>query len=295
MRLLAFTLALSFLFTSSAQKEFIFWRNYEVINPATVGLTGKYFVSTSYGRNTISNVNDVALVGGRQWEKIGGAFAVSYEHDESEASLYKMSTVNFSYAYHLNFSGENILSFGVNVGRNQTTLNTSRLVFEDQISSLLGISGGETLDNIDQSQYRDNNLDFDFGVALKGNKSLFTLGIGRLNQPSFAVLNNGSSEILPAVFTVTAERDFGKDEDNWICTPRVLIRRTNGITYDNIAVEVKRWFFLFGAKYSTTANAVGAFAGIYLGEKVSLVYMADTHPTLANSISHFITFSGNIN
>lgn len=173
------------------------------LNPAFAGTATDHRLTANY-RN--------------QWPSVANGFvtyALSYDYnlsdlnsglgfmiltDRAGSANLRSTTVNFQYAYKVNFNRKLILSTGLNFGIGFRGIDYNKLVFGDQLS-FNSDSNTPTIDpivgTIENSKY------FDFGAGMLMYSRTFWMGFAaqHLNRPNRSLLEDQEAEI-PMKFTV---------------------------------------------------------------------------------------------
>lgn len=189
-----------------------FWNTKNFLNPATAGLNFKHEanVLARWQWIGVNGAPDSQLASySMKLNKHRGGIGVNYMHDK--IGFNESNTAKLTYAYHLIFENENILSFGLASGIKHFKL-TPFWVTPTTAPDPILIPG-----------YSDVQFTSDFGIAYRiKEKANLGLSVSNLNQPRFSG-KDGQSYQDSRIYYLFADYIFGK-EDGFQIKPQVLIR-----------------------------------------------------------------------
>lgn len=176
------------------------------LNPALVGSSGDGRANINY-RNQWLGVpsNYQTFIGGfdtplaNRHLSVGGQIHEDVITNEKGAIIDR-TIVNATAGYKVKVTKDYTLSFGMQVGFEQSSLGFYRLLFGDQIDDD-GITGDPTQDRVD----KESNIypDFSAGTMVYGKGFWFGLSFFHINQPSITRFTNGT-DYLPLRFSAQA-------------------------------------------------------------------------------------------
>jgi len=188
-----------------------------------------------------------------------------------------ISTLQFTYAYHLKLSKKSRLSFGLSLGANSQFLNNSKLItptgnyVDAEIAhndNLLGVENRNAI-----------GLSSSLGVNFEISDLIIGLAFNELSNSLNNIEKNTLSGINGQNLTLNSKYKLYLGRQ-WEFAPSVLVK-TN-IKYHQVDIQANfefNSFILFGIGYrgynNSTSDALIGLFGLNLAEKLRLVYSYD--------------------
>ncbi|MBB3699894.1 PorP/SprF family type IX secretion system membrane protein [Flammeovirga yaeyamensis] len=176
------------------------------LNPALVGTAGDGRVNMNYRNQWVgvpSNYSTFMASFDTPIPKKNIGLGVTLHQDvvgTNSGSIMDRFVMNFSGGYNLKLNKKYTLSFGLQLGFEQSSLGFYKLLFGDQIDDD-GITGDPTKDRVD----RESHIypDISSGALLYGKDFWFGLSVYHMNQPKITRFTNGT-DYLPVRFSAHA-------------------------------------------------------------------------------------------
>ena len=162
-----------------------FYTNPLYLNPAFSGSVGVPRVALQY-RNQWHNFNNAFTTYSAAFdmpvEKLQGGIGLNILNDSQGNNLINSMQMNLSYAVYLQISENYRLHGGLQAGFNQNSLNTSELIFSDNVDPNYGNHGTSTeLTNLSDPNY--NYVDFSTGFLIYSKRIFYGASIHHLTEP----------------------------------------------------------------------------------------------------------------
>lgn len=232
-------------------------------NPAVAGSSfGSLTYSFRQSYNSISNApknNFVSFHTPLANHKIG--FGVNYLQDE--VNFLKNSYLSTAFAYHIDFSEENMLSFGVSAEYNFLRLSgTTNSDASDQVYTMLG--NGEL-----------DDYDFSFGVMYQSKFVKVGLAANRL---ATAWIKNEDEFVLSSYYSGFAQGTIPLREGRDVLEPYIAFRKFSE-TSDIFDVGLYYTFDskILGGASLRKGNVAGLTAGFYITKNMLIGYSREMY------------------
>ena len=162
-----------------------FYTNPLYLNPAFSGSVGVPRVALQY-RNQWHSFNNAFTTYSAAFdmpvEKLQGGIGLNVLNDSQGNNLINSMQMNLSYAVYLQISENYRLHGGLQAGFNQNSLNTSELIFSDNVDPNYGNHGTSTeLTNLSDPNY--NYVDFSTGFLIYSKRIFYGASIHHLTEP----------------------------------------------------------------------------------------------------------------
>ena len=162
-----------------------FYSNPLYLNPAFSGSSGVPRVALQYRNQwhsfknaftTYSAAYDMPI------EKIHGGIGLNVLNDAQGNNLINSMQINLSYSVNIRLSQKYMFNGGLQAGFNQNSLNTSELIFNDNLDPNYGNHGTSAeLINITDPNY--NYVDFSTGILVYSKRLFYGIAIHHLTEP----------------------------------------------------------------------------------------------------------------
>ncbi len=176
-----------------------------LISPAFAGIDGSSRVNFNH-RNQWPN-----LSANYQFSAVSADFSLNQYNmglgllvtNDVQFSNLRTTNLGLQYAYHLNLSEDQSLSFGLQGSFVSRGLSNTNLIFGDQLNNYLSTSAiGSTLDPINNTLLPNKSyLDLTAGVILNRGNTWVGLTVAHLNTPNKSLVL-GSEDNLPMNFSL---------------------------------------------------------------------------------------------
>ncbi|MBC8051804.1 MAG: type IX secretion system membrane protein PorP/SprF [Sphingobacteriaceae bacterium] len=192
-----------------------------------------------------------------------------------ETGPIKRTTLNFTYAYHINISDVANLSVGVGGGVNRLSLNTSDLRFEDQNEPVVG-GGGSVVQWLP-----------DLNAGIYFYSAAFYIGGSvqqALNQNMVLAHDFKSGKEVPHYFLTAGFRVWVKEDFSF--APSVMLKsvQPTPLSYDvNLKLAYRNNLWI-GGSYRKN-DALAAMFGFNVAKTVSLGYSFDNSTSALRNVS----------
>lgn len=239
-----------------------------LFNPAFSGMNG---------------ATEITVLNRRQWTDVQGApetqfmsFNGNLDNQKFGYSGYMFNDITSvvsrtgfygNYAYHVNFTDENSLSFGLGAGYVNNNINVDAINVEDMTDPVLFAA-------LDRGQF-----DLNFGLNLNFGDFHLGMGIPNLLAPAVDFSDNFATAFQYQYmrhFVVNTQYDVELQKGLMTLSPFVVVR-TAAVTQPQVDAGLmfdhKEYFFVSAAyrsNYAVTANA-----GVHLTENVTMGYAYD--------------------
>lgn len=162
-----------------------FYTNPLYLNPAFSGSVGVPRFALQY-RNQWSGFDNAFTTYSAAYDmpvkKIQGGIGLNIINDAQGNKLLNSLQVNFSYAVYIQLSENYSLHGGLQVGYNQNSLNTSKLVFSDNLDQNYGNHGTSLeLANLTDPNY--GFVDFSTGFLIYSKRVFYGVAVHHLTEP----------------------------------------------------------------------------------------------------------------
>lgn len=250
-----------------------FYANPLYLNPAFTGTVGVPRVTLHYRNqwngfekafNTYSAVYDMPV------KKLQGGIGLNFLNDAQGNNLINTSQINFSYSVKIQLTKNYNLNGGIQIGYNQNSLNTSKLVFSDNLDPNYGNHGtsGE-LASLTNPTF--NFVDFSTGVLVYSKSLFYGAAVHHLTEPQQSYYS-GQEDVSKLHRKYTAHFGArlpvylnGLNRKTFDISPQVIIQKQGtfqqfnyGLFATKRGLTVGTWFRQnFGIRYDAIIFLVG--------------------------------------
>jgi type IX secretion system PorP/SprF family membrane protein len=216
--------------------------------------------------------------------KFGGGIGLIFTHGAEGTAYYQKNNVAGTYSYSVGSEGF-ILSFGLQAGITNSSIDWNKLVFDDQIDSQIGFIPGST--SSAQNPFLNNKFFFDAGAGVNLVIGEFDLGgaVQHINTPNESF--TGTVSKLPMRITghlsyMLDLNPFDNNDENQksYIIPSVIFYKevtsqslNAGFQYKRSNINAGLWY-RSGGQYGPTALVLSLIFDLYInpdgGEKVRL-------------------------
>lgn len=196
--------------------------------------------------------------------KYGGGIGLLVTRSSEGTAFLNTNNISGTYAYSVG-SDNLIVTFGLQAGISNTTIDWSNLVFGDQISPQYGYIPGST--SAAQPPVYNNRFYFDSGAGINVRTGTFDAGFAaqHLNMPNTSF--SGTPIQLPIRFTAHADYwidlypdDNNDKDDKTFVVPSVVVYQQGGSGVYNVGVDYKRANITAGLCYRSGGTGGGPTA-----------------------------------
>ncbi len=223
--------------------------------------------------------------------QFGGGVGLIFNRSSEGAAYLNKNNVAATYSYSVG-SDAFVLSFGLQAGVTNRTLDFSKLIFSDQIDSRLGYIPGSTSDA--EAPAYNNRLYFDSGAGINLVVGKFMIGtaLQHLNRPDESF--SGVPARLPIRTTghvsymidLTHDDNTDESEKSYVIPSVVLYKQGTGNSV-NAGVQYKRRSINAGLWYRASSNDVaGGPSAIVVSLIFDLFINRDGGEKIRFGISH---------
>ena len=251
------------------------------LNPAFAGVSTSPRISANYRHqwpNWPNAYRTYAVSFEQPLTAFNSGFGIMALADDAGNGIYRTYGFHGVYSYHLQFSDDYVIKFGVEGGILQTRVDWDKLLFGDQIDPISGpVDPGGNPGNTEE--LRPSNLDIqavDFGTGLLLHSSQGYLGLSlrHINRPNESLLNIKENLRVgrPLRFSVHAGWEFDFAGGNNLrypsfISPNILVIRQGDFSQINAGAYLGS-DLLFGGlwyRYSGGTDAAIALFGLRYG------------------------------
>jgi type IX secretion system PorP/SprF family membrane protein len=240
-----------------------------VYNPAMSGASG-VTEATLVHRRMWANVQGspetsaLTLNGALNKKKIG--YSIYAFNDRTD--ILSRFGVYGSYAYHLQLSDKNYLSFGLAAGYLNNTIDLSRVNVDNQIDPVLFVTPNSR-----------GVFDLNFGMNLRIDKLQLGLAIPQIIGSPIQYTQNYNGEVFYQLirhYIGTAQYDLEISGDRMVLSPFIMVRSAQNVPFQfdlGAMFNMKKFGFAgltYRSEYAVTANV-----GIHLNSELSIGYAHD--------------------
>jgi type IX secretion system PorP/SprF family membrane protein len=237
------------------------------LNPAFAGVESKVTFSSNYRNQwkgiagspyVTSQASLIVPITSKKLDKHIGGVGLSVYNNKAGESNFQSTGINLNFAYNVHLSDMNLLTFGVQGGIVQRTLNTANLQWGSQFNPLIGGYDPNVIVNTSDINGKTSFPDFGGGVMYYFNPNRdyeekgasFYAGISafHLTQPNESMIKSGSNK-LPMLIKSHLGFEWNISP-KFNLSPNVLIARQNNLTQVNAGAYLT---FLFGKEGSKVA------------------------------------------
>lgn len=250
-----------------------FYANPLYLNPAFSGSVGVPRIALQY-RNQWSGFDNAFATYSAAFdmpvEKLQGGIGGYILNDSQADGILKTLQVNFSYAVFIRLSENYRLHGALQAGYNQNSLNTSRLVFADNLDSNYGNHGTST----EVATLTDPNFgyaDFSLGVLMYSKSLFYGIAASHLTEPNQSFYQ-GEGEVAKLYRKYTAHFGarlpvylYGHNRKKFDISPQVVMQLQGdfqqfnyGLFATKYGLTIGTWFRQnFGLRYDALIFLVG--------------------------------------
>ncbi len=229
-------------------------------------------------------VTEAALIHRRQWADVQGSpetsaltlngalnkqkFGYSLYGYSDRTDVFQQLGVYGAYAYHVQLSDKNTLSFGLGAGYLNRTIDLQAVRVVDPNDPVLLLTPSSR-----------GVFDLNAGVNLKISALQLGFAVPQLLNNKIKYSENYNGDVFYQLirhYVVNAQYDLEIEGDRMILTPYVLVRSAENvpIQFDGGAMFNMKKFGYVGAQYRSD-YAVTASLGVYLTDELSIGYSHD--------------------
>ncbi len=167
-------------------------KNLQVLNPSYYGFNsltkaGVIYNSLSYSTN--ENIDTKFAFGNINFGTLN--FSLGFDVSSFKINSYglEINQFNLSYIYKINLDYETYILPSVYIGIATQSLESSKLIFEDQINILSGFIASQSKDPLSLIDHNSNYFDLGASVMVYNEKYMAGLSLKHLNQPDISYNN----------------------------------------------------------------------------------------------------------
>jgi type IX secretion system PorP/SprF family membrane protein len=243
-----------------------FWHSNQLYNPAVTGLKHNHEANllARWSWIGVNGAPDTQLGSyGAKLERWNSGLGINYMRNSIGFSKNNRAVV--SYAYHLKFANETILSFGAAAGVQVHSFDGNQLIFPS--------SNQEPF-----TSYTKAAFIADFGLHVKNKKLSLGLSSTRLNEPRLGIYQVERHYYLTGAYDVELN-------EKWILQPKLVVVTDAVMSSAQMHLLANfNKFLTFGAGYRIS-DAICVNASYQFKEKIRIGYAYDLTINKLNGIS----------
>jgi len=241
--------------------------------------------------------------------RFGGGLGLMFTRSAEGSAYLTKNNVSGLYSYSVG-SDEYVLSFGLQGGVTNRTIDWSKLIFDDQIDATIGIIPGQVSSAEAPAYNSKYYFDSGAGVSLTLNRLLAGAALQHINRPNESL--TGAKAVLPmrSVFHISYRMPLDRygngddDDDGSFVIPSVVMYNQAKVSSFNAGIQYKRRSVNAGLWYRS-AGSTGQEAFVLTlifdlfinrdgGEKIRLGMSHDANYARTNYTNSAGTTEGSI-
>jgi len=174
-------------------------QNLQMLNPSYYGfnnLTKAGVIYNSLSYDTQENIDTKIAFGNISFENLNFSLGVDVNSFKINSYGLEINQINLSYVYKINLNYETYILPAIYLGIGSQSIESSKLIFEDQISLISGFIASQSDDPLAQIELNSNYFDLGASVIVYNEKFLAGLSLKHLNQPDISYNNESVQKSL---------------------------------------------------------------------------------------------------
>jgi type IX secretion system PorP/SprF family membrane protein len=168
------------------------FQNLQMLNPSYYGFNnltkaGVLYNSMSY--DTDENIDTKVAFGSINFENLNFSLGLDVNSFKINSYGLEINQINLAYVYKINLNYETYILPAAYIGIAAQSLESSKLIFEDQINLISGFIASQSDDPLANIDHNSNYFDMGASVLIYNEKFMAGLSLKHLNQPDISYNN----------------------------------------------------------------------------------------------------------